>query len=285
LNILEKQEINTFVLWDPRSFSITPFLSLHSFSNHGISTMRVIPVTVGDNAEKARILTDSLQKYNHGTCYVLGDGKPWKGGTMAGPGGGQKINLMKEFLNSPPLGEQNGWTENDLILFSDGYDTNICGTPDDFIRKWKWFGGGNVVVFGAESFNWPGQCTTQPTTYVTGRFKYLNSGGYIGRASALREMFNSREIDDAADDQLFCQELYASGQWNVKLDHLKEIFCCLSDHIREHRLAGCRIENWPVKNVASDGKKEIYFVMETQSYPLQLHGNGHAKEIWREIIS
>lgn len=242
-------------------------------------------VTVGDDREKARILLDSLRRYQHfhspdrdEEWAVLGAGRPWKGGSMAGPGGGQKINLMKEFLRSRI------WTDEDLILFSDGYDTNVCGTPGDFIRKWKWFGAD--VVFGAEEANWPGQCTTQPTKNIPGRFKYLNSGGYIGRARVLQEMFESRSISDAEDDQLFCQELYASGRWNVKLDHKKEIFCCLSDHIREHRLAGSRTENWPVRNIASpSGPAEIYYIAETETYPLQLHGNGVSKSVWLEIIN
>jgi hypothetical protein len=254
--------------------------------------MKVHAVTVGDDATKAHILTDSLRRYGHGECRVLGNGQPWLGGTMAGPGGGQKINLMKEYLNNPPPadqreGETKSWTENDLILFSDGYDTSVSGTPEEFIRKWKWFGAD--VVFGAESANWPGGCLNQPD--VPGRFKFLNSGGYIGRATVLREMFNSREIENHADDQLFCQELYASGKWKIKLDHRKEIFCCLSDHVREHRDAvqRGRFQDWPVKNIGpagpgSPGEREIYFVMETQTYPLQLHGNGVSKNVWHDVI-
>ena len=145
------------------------------------------------------------------------------------------------------------------------------------------------VIFGAESANWPGQCTRQPE--VPGRFRFLNSGGYIGRAIVLRDMFNSRPIENHADDQLFCQELYASRHWDVKLDYRKEIFCCLSDHVREHRQAnarGRRLLDWPVKNIGSPysgvGKQEIYFVEETETYPLQLHGNGVSKDVWHEII-
>jgi hypothetical protein len=144
---------------------------------------------------------------------------------MQGPGGGQKINLMKEFLNSPPPSvlrdgsdPSEGWHTDDLILFSDGYDSTVHGTPADFIKKWQWFSAD--VVFGAESVNWPGQCKTQPPVSV-GRFRYLNSGGYIGRATVLRDMFNSRSLADYEDDQLYCQELYAAattaGKWNVKL--------------------------------------------------------------------
>jgi len=237
-----------------------------------MSSFTLIPLTVGDDPSKAHCLLDSLRKYGHSECCVLGAGEPWRGGTMAGPGGGQKINLMKRFLNGREF------ANTDLILFSDGYDTSVCGTPAEFIRKWRWFQAD--VVFGAESVNWPGQCTQQPQD-VPGRFKFLNSGGYIGRAVVLKEMFNSRDIADHEDDQLFCQELYSSGRWSIKLDNKKDIFCCLSDHVN------ARQED-AVKNVGpgsfSGSGREIYYVPETRNYPLQLHGNGVAKNVWLRLI-
>jgi hypothetical protein len=42
---------------------------------------RVIPVTVGDDAKKAHLLTTSFEKWNHEKCTVLGK----KGGTDAPP--------------------------------------------------------------------------------------------------------------------------------------------------------------------------------------------------------
>lgn len=250
--------------------------------------MRVIPVTVGDDARKAHLLTESLARLGHEPCVVLGDGEPWKGGTMQGPGGGQKINLMKRWLNS-----RDDWTDQDLVLFSDGYDTTVHGSPVDFIKKWKWFQAPassaapvrGTVVFGAESVNWPGPCTNQPPV-SSGRFRFLNSGGYIGPATVLKEMFNSANIEDHEDDQLYCQRLYASGLWPVCLDIRKDIFCCLSDHLKDSSPVNCLSDHRDRRDRRSSGsKREIYHVPETDSYPLQLHGNGVAKKLWRDLIS
>ena len=206
-------------------------------------------------------------KFGH-EYKILGVGVPWLGGNMMiGPGGGQKINLMREFLNSQTFSDE------DVILFTDGYDTNVCGSPDEFIQKWKLFD--CDVLFGAESYNWPGECKTQPDQNGS-RFKYLNSGGYIGKATVIKEMFNANEIQNHADDQYYCQCLFVSKRWNTKLDARKEVFCCLSDF---------RYSPNNVKNISSNGQ-QLYFVSETQTYPLQLHGNGDhvIKDIWLKLV-
>ena len=189
---------------------------------------------------------------------------------MQSAGGGQKIRYMREYLASRE------WKETDLILFCDGFDTNVCGTPEEFVNKWRLFE--CDVVFGAESFNWPGQCKRQPQ--LDTRFTFLNSGGYIGRAVTLKAMFESSELTDSADDQLFCQECYIVAPergWNVKLDATKTIFCCLSDF--RHNMPGA------VKNIGTR-EQEVYFVQETQSYPLLIHGNGDnvIKRHWIQLV-
>lgn len=264
----------------------------------------LVSITVGNEAHKAKPLTDSFTKYGHNweilgeaegdalpskPCAftwpfnrlvkfaimeeshksqllpLIGVGKPWLGGTMEGPGGGTKVLYVRDFLNARE------WADKDLILFSDGYDSNVCGTPEEFVGKWKLFQ--CDVIFGAESFNWPGQCREQPQ--LDSRFTFLNSGNYIGYAKTLKKMFNSCPIRDADDDQLYCQRLYVLKKWNIKLDTQKQIFCCLSDF---------RHKPNAVKNIGT-AEREAYFCEETGTFALQLHGNGDhvIKSLWRRI--
>lgn len=231
---------------------------------------RLITLTVGDDPKKANVLIESFKKFGHLDFEVLGAGKPWYGGDMKSYGGGQKIVLMKEYLNSKTF------SDDDIILFSDGYDSFVCGTPDEFVQKWRQFR--CDVVFGAEAANWPGNVKTQPQQ--PNRFQFLNSGGYIGKANVLKEMFNSKEISNREDDQGYCQQLYVESldhkKWNIRLDYEKRIFCCCSDHVRNWSLPS---HLRPIRQVAEN----IYHVDETDSYPLQMHGNGPGKNIWFEL--
>lgn len=229
---------------------------------------RLITLTVADKPEKASILLSSLRHYGH-DFHVLGAGQPWHGGDMKSFGGGQKIVLMKEFLNAQTF------TDDDIILFTDGFDSFVCGSPEDFLVKWRQFQ--CDVVFGAESVNWPGYVKDQPKQ--KNRFQFLNSGGYIGRANSLKRLFNSKHIQNSDDDQGYCQELYVEalqkGDCVVRLDVDKRIFCCLSDH-----LSG--LEKDKVTLLKFE-QRRLWHLGETNSYPLQLHGNGPGKELWFQM--
>jgi hypothetical protein len=232
---------------------------------------RLISLTVGDDPQKAKVLTQSFEKFGHTEYHVLGAGEPWYGGDMKSYGGGQKIVLMKRFLNS------RSFSDDDVILFSDGYDSFVCGTPEEFLRKWRQYR--CDIVFGSESVNWPGNVKTQPP--VANRFQFLNSGGYIGLANVLKDMFNSKEIMNKDDDQGYCQQLYVESlehkKWSIRLDFEKRIFCCISDHVRQWTAAPSHMR--PIRMVSEN----MYHVDETDSYPLQLHGNGPGKNIWVEL--
>ena len=63
--------------------------------------------------------TEALDRYlrtaklNNINVKVLGLGQPWTGGDMKGPGGGQKINLLKEELKN------GNYKDDDVIMFTD----------------------------------------------------------------------------------------------------------------------------------------------------------------------
>ena len=55
-------------------------------------------------------------------------------------------------------------------------------------------------------------------------YKYLNSGLFVGTVKELRSIL--QDVDDASDDQLYYQEAYLSGHYDMALDLECYIFQC-----------------------------------------------------------
>ena len=67
-----------------------------------------------------------------------------------------------------------------------------------------------------------------PSQVESGGYRYLNSGGFIGYASDLHAMINSKSLADGDDDQLFYTELFLDKElrekFAIKLDTKAELF-------------------------------------------------------------
>lgn len=147
----------------------------------------------------------------------LGKGVDWEGGTMEGPGGGQKINLMKQYLSSVP--------DSTIIMFIDGYDTFLAASREEILDRYLSFN--KDIVFSAEKICWPdpNMADLHPLTHT--KCRYLNSGTYIGTARALKSLF-SGPIKNYEDDQLYVQQAFLSNKYDLVLDVESYIFFCLS---------------------------------------------------------
>jgi GR25 family glycosyltransferase involved in LPS biosynthesis len=171
-------------------------------------------VTVGTDESKVYKLTDD-PRFN---IINLGKGVTWEGGNMAaGPGGGQKINLMKSFLKNV--------NPNDIVMFVDGYDTFIALDKEEILSRY--FGFAKEVVFSAEKTCWPSTSLEEYFPIPEVGYRYLNSGTYIGTVGVLGSMF-SKEIENSEDDQLYVQKEYLTNKHNACLDHESYIFFCLA---------------------------------------------------------
>lgn len=183
-----------------------------------IKQMKNHVLTVGTDEDKMWALDQSTKR--HGINYInLGKGMQWHGGTMEGQGGGQKINLVRNHIQSLP--------DDDVVLFVDGYDVFFC---DDLATISERFRGFNCdILFAAEKDCWPlanmaSQFPMTPTPY-----KYLNSGVYMGKVRHLKTFFNETVIGDQ-DDQLWMQEKFLSQrELNIQLDYEGYIFQCNDD--------------------------------------------------------
>jgi len=147
----------------------------------------------------------------------LGKGVKWEGGTMEAPGGGQKINLMKEYLHSVP--------DSTIIMFIDGYDTFLAASKKEILYRYLNFN--KDIVFSAEKICWPDPSMAELHPPSHTECRYLNSGTYIGTAKALKS-FLSSPIKNHEDDQLYMQQAFLSNKYDVVLDVESYIFFCLS---------------------------------------------------------
>lgn len=199
-------------------------------------------LTVATDPSKAHLL---LNKNDN--IINLGEGVEWKGGNMAkGPGGGQKINLVKSFLET--------LNDNDIVMFVDGYDTFINTSYDEILNRY--FNFKKEIVFSAEKTCWPDKSISELFP-ETGGYKFLNSGTYIGTVKYLKELF-ALEIQDHEDDQLYAQKRYLNNLDWVSLDYESYIFLCLSG-LEEN--TSITKNNWIVNT-------------ETNCTTCVVHGNG-----------
>ena len=176
-------------------------------------------VTVATEHSKMWALEQSAEKY--GVKVVnLGKDHPWRD-EMTGLAGMPKIQLINEYLSTVP--------DDTIILFMDGYDTFLADSPETILERY--FQIDADIVFGAESDCWPKEHDEHLFPDTGTKYKYLNSGLYIGKASAIHKFVSSSVGDGNSygDDQLFCQRRYlqylkGGFDFTVKLDYEAYIF-------------------------------------------------------------
>ena len=168
-------------------------------------------LTVATDEDKAKKLLSTCP-----SIVNIGKDVEWFGGTMEGPGGGQKINLIRAQLGQ--------YEPNDIVMFLDGYDTFIVETEEEILQRY--FSFRSEVVFSSEKTCWPNSDMSDQFP-ETGGYKFLNSGGFIGTVSALQKIFED-PIEHHEDDQLYCQLKYLATGYNIVLDYESYIFFSLA---------------------------------------------------------
>jgi procollagen-lysine,2-oxoglutarate 5-dioxygenase len=94
----------------------------------------------------------------------------------------------------------------------------------DKFKEWQ----DTRVLFSAEEFCWPDKSLASSYPEVKRGMRYLNSGGFIGYASDIIGILNTKSIEDTDDDQLFYTKIYLDpelrNKYKIQLDHKSEIF-------------------------------------------------------------
>lgn len=169
-------------------------------------------LTCGSDGSKMKKLTASTGEVGIEATNII-QGK-WKGTTMQGPGGGQKIVDLKSYI------ERNKLPDNDVILFTDAYDVFYSRDLKSILGRF--LGYKKEIVFSAETSLWPDTSLRFPPTHTP--YRYLNSGTFIGRVGEIKRMLQE-PIEKHEDDQLYLQKQFLIGKYDVALDVECYIFC------------------------------------------------------------
>ena len=216
----------------------------------------VFTVATEDKPELRR-LVESGARYG-AQIEVLGMGVKWKGGEMANnPGGGQKINLLRAALKKLPPERP--------VMFVDGYDVVMTRHITEAIEVWERHG--EPVLFAAEPFCWPDKAKAQhyPPAQADSPYRFLNSGGFIGRSRDLLALMRA-PVQDGDDDQAYYTERFLAAAKDasarIQLDYKCELFQCL---------------NGALKDVAVDEGRGTLYNRRFETTPCIVHANGPSK--------
>ena len=195
--------------------------------------------------DRKRMVELNTSARHHGIDIVnLGLNVDWKGTDMKGLGGGMKINLMKDYLEKIH--------DDDIVLFTDGYDVFYADNLDTITERFLDFG--HDVLFSGEMICWPHADVADQFPDAPTRFKYINSGTYIGRAKELKKIMNHAPIEHHEDDQAYIHSLYFECIYDIAIDYECYIF---QTNFEEVKKLGSQLHN-----------------PETECCPCIYHGNG-----------
>jgi hypothetical protein len=187
---------------------------------------------------------------------ILGMGKPYSGNI-------DKLRIIKNYCDQ--------LTENDLILFVDAFDVLILANPQEIISRFLSL---NVPMLMATEMNcWPSKDTAKFHPHTPSPFKYINSGGYIGWAQAIKSWLNAFDnpLLSGKSDQEAVHKLFAQKPHFYALDHSCAIFLCLFQV--------------PYNAVLINPVNKTITCTYTNSSPCVLHANGGSFPIWNQVYS
>jgi len=212
------------------------------------SDLKIITVAT-DNKEPLERFIKSCN--NFGLNYeILGLNQEWKGGNMKlGKGGGMKLRLLKEYIRKLE-------NKNQLLLFTDSYDVIFLSNEKEILIKYENFS--KDIVFAGEKTCWPNEDLKIHFT-DNSSYKYINSGGFIGKASEIYELINNNFQDDY-DDQEFIHQRYLDFKEKIAIDTKCEIFQTSSENILDE--------------ISINHYENRIINKQFNSKPCHYHGNG-----------
>jgi len=113
--------------------------------------------------------------------------------------------------------------EQEVVLYSDGFDSIVLAGAEEILKKWDAFNSG--VVLSAEKNCFPIEDLAAKYPQIEGPWRFVNAGGFIGYRTylidALRYMI--RTYDDE-DDQARWSKAFIDGQLLATVDSTCQIF-------------------------------------------------------------
>jgi len=217
-------------------------------------------IIIATEPDKADQLLASLSTKKGYQVHVKGLGEQWTG---------------YDFKLRHTLALAKTLDPNDILMHLDAYDTYVLTDASEILEKFFNMDA-NVVVSTETNLhpeaefekNMQAIENMYPTAPVSNRFRWINSGTYVGYAGALVNILSAMppnfECDlptgdkmTSSDDQRCFHTLFIKerDRHNIKLDYNQDIFHCM----------------WGVQNYSLAPKR---LMSETGSMPCILHGNG-----------
>jgi GR25 family glycosyltransferase involved in LPS biosynthesis len=208
---------------------------------------RLLVLSVASEPVKAGRLVRSTAKAGL-NLELLGTDQPWFGGDMTGPGGGQKVALLRERLATID--------DSAIVLFVDGYDVVVVADARALIERYCSFDAN--IVMAAEVFCWPDAERADDYPPAAGSYRFVNSGSFIGPADELRKLV-ARPIALDSDDQRYFTDAFLGCEHDMVLDTTCQLFQTMSGATSDVVIRSNR-----------------FFNVSHLTHPVVIHGNGHA---------
>lgn len=191
---------------------------------------------------------------------------------------------LKEFLK--------GQTPDQIVLFSDGYDTVFVNDSTDIYNRYLGICREAQILISAEVNCYPDPSITQNYPELDTSYRFVNSGGIIGRAGDLLRALTKieshlRDTRFGWSNQYLWSKLYLGGDLPMKLDSKCSFFQTMSSSMESTNsfVRACQMENWEVAHEILDAEvanlvedfdisPKAVFNKHTYSEPLHIHFNG-----------
>ncbi len=183
---------------------------------------------------------------------IVGMGKPFSFGMC--------LREFKTYLEALP--------EDDIVLFIDAYDVLILADAETLLEKFHKMQ--VPYTFSAETncHPFPHVANIHPET--ASRFKYLNSGSYMGYVAALKQIFEEiSPIPDETDDQGLLMVYFLYHPEQMILDTDCELFIPLVSLDRD--------------DLKLDLQQKTVDCLVTKTRPSVIHGNGSSKALYQQV--
>jgi len=136
--------------------------------------------------------------------------------------------------------------DNEIVLISDVFDVILMTSAKEILQRFKEM---NVsILFSAEIVCWPDKSLSNKFPKSVSKYKYLNSGGFIGKVKYLKEMFINNIDNDIYDDQLYFQHCFLNSK-NIFLDYECKIFQTFDINILNNNIDSCHFHGNGCSNV------------------------------------
>jgi len=182
-------------------------------NNKSFRPYKVHAVTCGTDRKKCTYVNTSARKYGIDLVNI-GTNIEWEGTDMSALGGGMKINLMKDYVKD--------LHDDDIVLFTDAYDVFYADDLETITERFLEFD--KDIVFSGELYCYPHEQLASEFPNAHTRFKYINSGTYIGRVGELKKLYDYEEIEHWDDDQLYAHKCFLYGDFDIAIDYECYIF-------------------------------------------------------------